>query len=440
MDENQAYQAALDYLYHFIDYSRTHQQNLSPENFNLDRMHIFVETLSNPHQAYPTIHIAGTKGKGSVAVFCSTALQAGGYKVGLYTSPHLHDFTERIQINGQPISKDAFATLVEEIKPFVEDIPGLTSYELQTALAFWYFARQGVDIAVIEVGLGGRLDSTNIITPLVSVITSISLDHTFILGDTIAEIAAEKGGIIKSGVPVVSAPQKAVAQEVLTNIAKEHNSPFTQIGDDIRFRAGNHSLEGQGFTLWRDSKEKDSIEFRIGLLGAHQIENAVTAYAALDIIRQKGIKLSDADIQQSFAKTTWPGRFEVFGGQPPIIFDVAHNRYSAQVLWETVETYFPGKPVTLLFGALSDKDIPGMFKELLPHVETMIAVQPDHPRATPLEKLKELASPFSCEVELAPEMSAVLDQARELAGEDGVILVTGSLTTVGELRANFRLE
>ena len=440
MDENHTYQATLDYLNGFVDYSKTHQENLSPENFNLERMRVFAEALGNPHQGYPTIHIAGTKGKGSVAVFCSVALQAGGYKVGLYTSPPLHGFTERIQINGQPISKDSLVTLVEEIKPIVEDIPDLTSFELKTALAFWYFSKQDVDIAVIEVGLGGRLDSTNIITPLVSVITSLSLEHTFILGDTIAKIAAEKGGIIKPGVPVVSAPQKEVAQEVLQGIAREQGSPLTQIGDDIRFRAENHSLEGQSFTLWRDSKEGESLEFRIGLLGAHQVENASAAYAALDIVRHRGIKLTDADIQKGFAKTTWPGRFEVFQQQPPIIFDVAHNPRSAQVLWETVDTYFPGKSIALVFGAMADKDIPGMFKEILPHVVTMIAVQPDHPRAASLEKLKELASPYSCEVVLASETSRVLDQAREFAGEEGIVLVTGSLTTVGELRADIILE
>ncbi|TES90646.1 MAG: bifunctional folylpolyglutamate synthase/dihydrofolate synthase, partial [Anaerolineales bacterium] len=224
-----AYQDALDYLYQFIDYSRTHQQNIAPENFDLNRTRVLVEALGNPHQSYPSIHIAGTKGKGSVAVFCAAALQAGGYKAGLYTSPHLKDFTERIQINTEPISQDAFVTLVEEIKPFVAEIPDLTSYEIQTALAFWHFSRQEVDIAVVEVGLGGRLDSTNIITPLVSVITSISLDHTFVLGDTIPEIAAEKGGIIKPGVPVVSAPQVAEALQTLQEIVREQQSPFTLV-------------------------------------------------------------------------------------------------------------------------------------------------------------------------------------------------------------------
>jgi len=430
-----AYQDALDFLYQFIDYSRTHQQNIAPENFDLNRTRVLVEALGNPQQSYPSIHIAGTKGKGSVAVFCAAALQAGGFKTGLYTSPHLKDFTERIQINTEPISQDAFVTLVEEIKPFVAEIPDLTSYEIQTALAFWHFSRQEVDIAVVEVGLGGRLDSTNIITPLVSVITSISLDHTFVLGDTIPEIAAEKGGIIKPGVPVVSAPQVAEARQTLQEIAREQQSPFTLVGEEIRFQAGSHSLEGQTFTLWRQPLDGKPLEFRIKMLGEHQIENASTAYAALDAIRGQGIKLTDADVQRGFAQASWPGRFEVIKHQPPVVLDGAHNRYSAQILMETVHSYFPGKPITLVFGASEDKDISGMFAELLPHVQTLVVVQSNHPRATPIGELKEKASSFESRVLVVEDISQALPAALSQTEEYGLIVATGSLYTVGELRS-----
>ena len=202
MDLEQAYQQALDYLYSFVDYSLTHQQNLSPENFDLTRMFALMAALGDPQNSYPIIHVAGTKGKGSVAAFCTAALQAGGYKTGLFTSPHLKDFEERIQINGQPISRRDLVGLVDLIKPTVAAIPKLTTFEITTALGFWHFGRQGVDAAVVEVGLGGRLDSTNVVTPEVAVITSISHDHTALLGNTLELIAAEKAGIIKAGVPL----------------------------------------------------------------------------------------------------------------------------------------------------------------------------------------------------------------------------------------------
>lgn len=430
-----AYKEALNYLFSYIDYSQTHQENLSPENFELARMAQFVAELGDPHLAYPTIHIAGTKGKGSSAALCAAALQAGGYQVGLYTSPHLHAFTERIQINLAPISQKAFVELVEAVKPHVANVPRLTSYEIQTALAFWYFARQEVDVAVIEVGLGGRLDSTNVVAPLVSVITSISLDHTFVLGDTLAEIAGEKGGIIKPGVPVVSAPQKAESLAVLRQIAGEQGAPFTVVGEGIRFESRASSLEGQQFSVGKLG-EAESLELSIRLLGEHQVENAATAYAALDRIRQQGFPLSNEDIQAGFAALQWPGRFEVIRQTPAVVFDVAHNRDSARRLRQAVDHYFSGKPVTLVFGALADKDIPGMFAELLPHIEAVVFFKPNHPRAISLERLRGMAGSYSPEVFLAESQDRVWEQAFSRAGDDGVIVVTGSLTTVGELRTN----
>ena len=208
------YQQAYDFLFQFIDFSLTHQEQIAPERFELARMFDLMALLVNPQQAYPTIHIAGTKGKGSVAAHCAAALKAAGLHTGLYTSPHLEDFRERIQVDGEMIPKEAFVAGMQAIADIVPQVPGVTSYELQTALAFWYFSHAGVDCAVVEVGMGGRLDSTNILTPLVSVIANISYDHITILGNTLAEIAGEKGGIIKPGVPVTSAPQQAEALSV----------------------------------------------------------------------------------------------------------------------------------------------------------------------------------------------------------------------------------
>ncbi|MFT3892712.1 MAG: Mur ligase family protein [Anaerolineales bacterium] len=222
-----AYNQALDYLYSFVDYSLKHASELAKAEFNLDRMFALMESLGNPQAKYPIIHVAGTKGKGSVSALCSSALQAAGYKVGLYTSPHLLDYVERIQVDGEPISHDFMIQLVEEIKPFVAKIPKLTTFEITTALGFLAFAKQGCTAAVIEVGLGGRLDATNVVTPKVSVITSLSYDHMAVLGNTLAQIAGEKAGIIKDGVPVISSPQKEEAAEVLDRVAKQNNTSVT---------------------------------------------------------------------------------------------------------------------------------------------------------------------------------------------------------------------
>jgi dihydrofolate synthase/folylpolyglutamate synthase len=326
--------------------------------------------------------------------------------------------------------------LVDEIKPYVEKVPHLTSYEIQTALAFWHFAREKVDIAVVEVGLGGRLDSTNVVTPLVSVITSISLDHVSILGDTLSAIAAEKGGIIKADIPVVSAPQKVEAREILKGLAAEKQAQFTQVGEKVRFEVGDGSLAGQKFAVF-SQKGSDRLDLNIPLLGLHQVENAVTAYAALAAAREGGLEIKNEEIKEGFASVVWPGRFEVVSENPYVIFDVAHNRDSAKRLWEAVKTYLPGKATTLIFGALADKDIPGMFAELLPYVKTLLIVQPEHPRAASIENLAEYADLYECEKINVKDISVIWEKARQITGEDGVILVTGSLTTVGELRASW---
>ena len=249
MDAKIAYNKALDYLYSFVDYSLKHTSELIKAEFNLERMFELMATLGNPQDSYPILHVAGTKGKGSVAAMAASALHAAGYRAGLYISPHLQDFCERIQVNGEPIPHSDLAALVEEIKPAVARLPFITTFELTTALGFLYFAQRGVDAAVIEVGLGGRLDATNIVTPLVSVITSLSYDHMAVLGNTLTQIAGEKAGIIKEGVPVVSSPQKDEALAVLEKVAAERNAPLTLVGRDVTFEASEHSLDGQSLAV-----------------------------------------------------------------------------------------------------------------------------------------------------------------------------------------------
>jgi len=453
------YQEALDYLYSFVDYGALRTYKYSAETFDLGRMVHFLEALGQPQAGYPVLHLAGTKGKGSVAAMCAGALRAAGYRTGFYTSPHLQDFCERMCVNNEFISPAAVAEIVSAMRPLVETMPGLTTFELTTALAFQYFAREKVDVAVIEVGLGGRLDATNVITPLVSVITSLSYDHTNLLGETLAEIAGEKAGIIKPGLPVVTAPQKAEALEVLERIAHERGAPLIQVGRDWLFRSVAHSLDNQIFEVWSAQEEQQLNALRdeghaakwlptrleIPLLGRHQVENGAVAYAALMALREQGLPISADAIHEGFRSLHWPGRFEILNRRPFLVADGAHNRDSAQKLATALQDYFPGRRIILLFGASSDKDVPGMFAELLSpgRVSRVIMTQAIHPRAQDAEELAELARQMQTEslfgkairVEVVPSVAQALERALQWSSPEDVIIACGSLFVVAEVRS-----
>jgi dihydrofolate synthase / folylpolyglutamate synthase len=436
MDTETAYNAALDYLYSFVDYSLKHSSELAKADFNLDRMRALMAELGNPEAQYPIVHVAGTKGKGSVSALCAAALRAAGYKVGLYTSPHLLDYTERIQVGDRPISHAGLVELVELVKPAVARIEKLTTFEITTALGFLAFARQKVDAAVIEVGLGGRLDATNIVTPRVSVVTSLSYDHMAVLGNTLALIAAEKGGIIKPGVPVVSAPQKDEALDVLVRMAGERNAPLTLVGRDVTYSPLGHSLDGQSLRISDTRYQASDVRVEIPLLGIHQVENAATAYAAL---RAGGMDVSDAAIQKGFAEVKWPARFEVARREPPVIFDSAHNQDSFARLRQALDDYFPGRPVYLIFGASEDKNIPGMFAEIRPKVRMMFVTRANHPRALEPEKILELAHLAGVPGEAAPSVDAALARALEMSEKDGsIVLSAGSMFVTAEVMAAWK--
>ena len=367
---------------------------------------------------------------------CASALQAAGYKVGLYTSPHLQDYAERIQLNGLPMPHADLVDLVDELRPALDQSKQLTTFEITTALAFLYFAQQGATAVVAEVGLGGRLDATNVVKPLVSVITSISYDHTQVLGNTLEQIAAEKGGIIKPGVPVVISPQKEAARLVFERLADERGSPLVEIGRDYRYRALKSSLEGQSLAVWRVQGETTSepVELTIPLLGAHQLENAATAYAALEVARSGGLRLEKSAIQQGFATVNWPGRFEVLRSDPPLVVDSAHNRDSALRLRQALEDYFPGRSVVLIFGASEDKDIAGMLEELRPLVSRVIFTRSYHPRAIEPDKLLELGAAYGLPAQVALTVEEALSEALEQAGNDSLVLATGSLFVAAGVR------
>ena len=427
------YNKSLDYLYSFVDYSLKHSSEIAKAEFNLDRMYALMEELGDPQNKYPIIHVAGTKGKGSVCALCASALHAAGYKVGLYTSPHLLDYTERIRINGEPISHEQLVELVEEIKPAVAKIPKLTTFEITTALGFLAFARNDVNAAVIEVGLGGRLDATNILRPKVSVITSLSYDHMVVLGDTLAKIAAEKAGIIKEGVSVVSAPQKEEALEVLERVARLKECELTLVGRDVKFARLNSSLDGQSFRLSSflfHAKQSD-FDASIPLLGLNQIENAATSYAAL---KASGLEIPDGAIQKGFAAVKWPARFEVVRREPPVILDSAHNQDSFARLRETLDEHFPGKPVYLIFGASEDKNIPGMFAEMKSKIKKLIVTRADHPRALEPEVIIELARQAGLESEAVSPVESAFVRALENSEKDGsIVLSAGSMFVTAEV-------
>ncbi len=391
-------------------------------------MFALLEELSNPQAKYPIIHVAGTKGKGSVSALCASALQAAGYQTGLYTSPHLLDYVERIQINGEPISHEQMIELVEEIKPAVARIPKLTTFEITTALGFLAFAKNDVNAAVIEVGLGGRLDATNVVLPKVSVITSLSYDHMAVLGNTLAKIAGEKAGIIKPGIPVVSAPQTEEALEVLERVASEKNCPFVLVGRDVQFERLASSLDGQELAV---TFQRSAASLKIPLLGEHQIQNAATAYAAL---KTSGIKISDEALQMGFSRVKWRARFEVARRDPPVILDSAHNQDSFAKLRETLEEHFPGKQVYLIFGASEDKNIPGMFAEMKPKIKKLIVTRADHPRALEPEKIMVLADQAGLASEALSPVESAFQRALALSEKDGsIVLSAGSMFVTAEV-------
>ena len=436
MDVERSYNLALDYLYSFVDYSLKHSSELAKADFNLDRMRALMVELGNPQDKYPIIHVAGTKGKGSVSALCASALRAGGHRTGLYTSPHLLDYTERIQINDKPISHKEMAELVEQVRGPVALIPKLTTFEITTAIGLLYFAQQHVDAAVIEVGLGGRLDATNVVMPRVSVITSLSYDHTAVLGDTLDKIAGEKAGIIKPGIPVVSAPQKAEALKVLCRVATDRNALFTLVGRDIKFTPIQHSLDGQSFSVLDLRHQTSTVELSLPLLGLHQVENAATAYAA---VVESGLCNSNEAIYEGYAEVRWPARFEVVRREPPVIFNSAHNEDSFARLRQALDDYFPNKVVYLIFGASEDKNIPHMLAEIKSKVKVLFATKAIHPRALEPQDIQEMARQAEIPNELITSVEAAFNRALELSEEDGaIVLSAGSMFVTAEVMAAWK--
>ncbi|HSW64672.1 MAG TPA: folylpolyglutamate synthase/dihydrofolate synthase family protein [Dissulfurispiraceae bacterium] len=431
-----SYSASIDYLLSL------QKQGVK---LGLEKMQMLLGLLGNPHQSYRSIHIAGTNGKGSVAAMCASMLAAHGHRVALYTSPHLVSFTERMRVDGEEIAESEVVALTDEIRNLLEghpDVSAPTFFELVTAMALLYFARQNVDWAVIETGMGGRLDATNVILPDVSVITSISMDHREHLGNSLAEIAREKAGIIKRGVPVVSSSQMPDACTVIAEAADERGSRAVFYGKDFIAHMKESSLDGTVFDYV--SGDDRIADCRTPLAGLYQAENAAVALHAVRIALgepQGGIQstFSAEQAQAGLRSTSWRGRLEIVDREPLTIADGAHNPAAAEALAGFVRSSLAHYDVVLVAGMLSDKDCAGVMKHLCSCAHFVIVTAPDFSRAADPEFIAALVRHYGRNCAVVASVPAALEYARKLcrekssaSGRESLILVTGSLYTVGE--------
>ena len=429
------YSQAEEYLNSFTNYEQIPGISYVQPGYSLKHVEELLNRMGNPQLAARTIHIAGTKGKGSVSAMIAQVLSSSGYKTGLYTSPHFHTLRERISIDGSLISEAEFAAAMAEIKPFIESMRKdtafrqLTYFEALTALAFAYFRKKQVDFQVLEVGLGGRLDATNVARPIICIITPISLDHTQILGNSLEEIAREKAGIIKPGCWVVLSPQPEEAASVISDICREKKAKVVQAGKDITWHKIGGDLSPQSLVI---EGRRNNYQVSIPLSGDFQLENAASAVAALEVLGSAGFGISTADIARGLAQVKWPGRFHILQEYPTVLVDGAHNVASIKRLVDNIKGYFAHKRIFLVFGTSCDKDIPGIINKLVPLSPQVIVTRTAHSRAAPLSTLVAEFSKQGIELETTETVTEAISRALSLADRTDLICVTGSLFVVAE--------
>jgi len=427
------YQEALDYILSFADYERLPRSGIV---WDLARIEALLKRLGNPQDAARSVHIAGTKGKGSTAAMIASILTRAGYRTGLYTSPHLLSFTERLQVDGQPIAEDAWARLTGALKPEIEavnqlgEIGELTTFEILTALAFTYFREIGTDYQVLEVGLGGRLDATNVVAPEVCVITSISFDHMDVLGDTLAQIATEKAGIIKPGSTVVCSPQFPEAMEVIERVCRERGARLVRVGTEVTWCRGDFSPEGQSFRLTGLKREYDLY---IPQLGEHQLENAAIAVTAVEVLAGMGAIVSPENIAAGLEQVHWPGRLQTLRREPRVVVDSAHNAYSVKRLSEALKGYFHFDRVILVLGVSSDKDVTGIVAEAASLTSEVIVTSSRHPRAVKPAVLIDEFAKWGVVPQAAESVASALRLALAGAKSGDLICATGSVFVIAEV-------
>ena len=433
------YEEALRRIFSLTDYERTAAAPSARRRYDLTRIRELLRRLGDPHLRVPTVHVTGTKGKGSTAAMIASGLRHGGFHVGLYTSPHLHTIRERIQTDGSPVSEALFARTVERLWPAVEEMGPPESdarpsfFELLTAMAFFLFADEGMDWQVLEVGMGGTLDATNVIAaPAVCVLTSISLDHTGVLGDTVEEIARDKAGIIKEGAVAVTAPQTPGVLHAIREACEARGVPLVEVGEAYRPTRQSWDVRGQWFVIDGPRGER---RLWVPLLGDHQLENAACALAALDAIGAAGTPLPAAGVAKGFRNVAWPGRLEVLRASPLIVVDGAHNPYSMRRMVEAVRYHFPRGRCILLFGCTRGHAVEAMVlgAARLQPVE-VLATESRHPRSVPARELIAAFQEASLEAQPVGSVGEAVDRALGMAGPEDLVLATGSLFTVAEVR------
>lgn len=422
------YRAAMDYLQNLTKFGM---------NFGLERVAELLRRLDDPHLCIKVIHVGGTNGKGSTTAMVASVLRSAGYRVGTFTSPHLHSYTERYQINGKEIEPDRVARLITQLRPHLEAMvqEGFehpTEFEVSTAIAFYYFLQEKVDYLVLEVGLGGAIDSTNIVAnPLLSVITNVAMDHMDYLGNSTVEIARVKSGIIKPGVPVVTASTKPEVLEIIEETCREKGCDLVCVGKDVSWSNGNHSLRGQYFDY--NGLQWHLKGLWIPLIGRHQVVNAATALSVLEILFNK-MNLPEMALREGLSKTVWPARLELIGHEPPVLIDGAHNYEGARSLRQALDEYFPNRKIIMVLGMLGDKERAKVVAELVPRARHVVVTKPNSPRAGCWMQMADEARCYVSHVDIVENIEAAVLVGMELAREDDLVCITGSLYMVAEAR------
>ena len=416
-----SYRESIKYLYGLQIYG---------VKFGLSKTYELMKRLGNPHHGKKYIHIAGTNGKGSVSAMLESILLRAGMKVGFYSSPHLVRFTERFRINHKEITQKRVAELTDRLRNIIDPDNPPTYFEATTVISLTYFAEENTDISIMEVGMGGRLDATNIIKPMVSAITNISLEHQAFLGRRLIDIAGEKAGIIKKGVDTVTAATQPSVIRLFEGICAEKNAPFWRAGKDMRYRSAGSGLSYYG--LKHTFRNLDA-----GLKGSYQKRNIALAIAIIELLEQKGFEISSRDIKEGLRETIWPGRLHLISKSPLIVLDGAHNPAGIREVAEAVEKTFPYNRLILIIGIMKDKDIGNMISRLVPMADYIICTSPDYYRSAESGDLMKIAYAYSRHVESVPVISKAIDRAKEMAGPRDMILITGSLFTIGEALTYF---
>ena len=441
--ENKAYAKAIDFLMSHTDYERMRVVRYNTTTFNLDRMRQFLEALGNPHQAYKTVHIAGTKGKGSTCHMVAAMLRNAGFKVGLYTSPHLLNLRERICVNGQHITEDQFVALMKRIEMAVKKLGSNkpTFFEILTAMGFAHFADEHVDIAVIETGLGGRLDSTNVITPVVTAITNISYDHMAVLGNSLTKIAEEKAGIFKKDVPALSCLQEPEVAATLSRVAQQVHAPLEFVGTDIEF---SHRFEvtrpvGPHVRVSLTTVRSHFEHLTVPLIGEHQAVNCGLALAILDKLKAGGLLFNDAKAVAGLQDVNLPGRIETVWHDPRVIIDGAHNAASVKALFRGISQYIPYDSMVVIFGCNCDKDIDGMLEQVSLGADKVIFTRShNNPKsASPDELSARYVDRFGKMAQATETFADAMDIAARAISREDLITVTGSFYLIGEAKRLF---